>query len=104
MNPNPPDKSTFEGYSIISCGTLRPELNYLKETGFLNADKILYTAPGLHEIPWELEKQHAVGIYEKYSNDLPERILEFTDWMRLNIHPYRILLDRLRHALLNEIL
>ena len=40
---------SFEGYSIVSCGTLSLELNYLKASGFLNADKILYTKPGLHE-------------------------------------------------------
>lgn len=48
---------SFNGYSIVSCGTLRGELNYLKETGFLDADKILFTAPGLHENQRELEKQ-----------------------------------------------
>ena len=47
----------FEGYAIVSCGTLRPELNYLKDSGFLNADKIFYTTPGLHENVHELEKQ-----------------------------------------------
>jgi len=48
---------SFEGYSIVSCGTLSLELNYLKASGFLNADKILYTKPALHERPGELEKQ-----------------------------------------------
>ena len=48
---------SFEGYTIVSCGTLRPELNYLRDEGFLNAARILYTAPGLHEHPRELEKQ-----------------------------------------------
>ena len=47
----------FKGYAIVSCGTLRPELNYLKGSGFLNADKIFYTTPGLHENVRELEKQ-----------------------------------------------
>jgi len=49
--------SLFEGYTILSCGTLRPELDYLKGEGFLDADRVLYTAPGLHETPLELEKQ-----------------------------------------------
>ena len=48
---------SFEGYSIVSCGTLSLELNRLKASGFLNADKILYTKPGLHERPRELERQ-----------------------------------------------
>ena len=48
---------SFKGCSIVSCGTLRRELNYLKEFRFLDADKILFTAPGLHEKQMELEKQ-----------------------------------------------
>ncbi len=48
---------SFEGYSIVSCGTLSLELNYLKANGFLNVDRILYTKPGLHEHPMELAKQ-----------------------------------------------
>ena len=47
----------FKGYVIVSCGTLRPELNYLRDSGFLNADRIFYTTPGLHENVHELEKQ-----------------------------------------------
>lgn len=58
MFDNPKDES-FEGFSIVSCGTLRPELTFLQEDGFLNADKILYTTPGLHEIPRDLESQLA---------------------------------------------
>jgi len=30
----------LQGYTIISYGTLSPELDYLKDNGFLNADKI----------------------------------------------------------------
>lgn len=48
---------SFKNHAIVACGTLSPELNYLRETGFLNADKILYTKPGLHEVACELEKQ-----------------------------------------------
>jgi len=49
--------TSFKGYAIVSCGTLRRELNYLRDTYFLEADKILFTAPGLHEKQTELEKQ-----------------------------------------------
>jgi len=52
-----PDRVSFKGYSIVSCGTMRLELELLRQSGFLDADKILYCAPGLHEWPWELEKQ-----------------------------------------------
>lgn len=36
---------------------MRRELVRLQEEGFLDADRILYTTPGLHEVPRELEKQ-----------------------------------------------
>lgn len=45
------------GYVVVSCGTLRPELNRLQEEGFLRAERLIFTAPGLHETPPELEKQ-----------------------------------------------
>jgi len=48
---------SFKNYTIVSCGTLRKELNHLKDTGFLDVDKILFTAPGLHENQRELERQ-----------------------------------------------
>ena len=47
----------FEDYVIVSCGTLSPELNYLRKDGFLDAKKILYTKPGRHEVPQELESE-----------------------------------------------
>ena len=48
---------SFKGISIVSCGTLKTELEYLKNTHFLDADRILFTAPGLHEKQTELEIQ-----------------------------------------------
>ena len=51
------DRVSFNGYSIVSCGTMRLELEALRESGFMDADKVFYCAPGLHEWPWELEKQ-----------------------------------------------
>lgn len=47
---------SFKDYAIVACGTMIPELNFLKEIGFLDT-KILYTTPGLHQAPDELEKQ-----------------------------------------------
>ncbi len=201
-------KRSFKDYTIVSCGTLRRELNYLRDTGFLDADKILYTAPGLHERQAELEKQlvrqlsnakkhsqkiivvygkrcyldsanpfrdidrviqeqgkgisriqarscidmltsaderekiskgkkiywlspgwvenwkqifkewdaakanetfpqhnkaillDAVNFFDDYSQKFPEKILEFSDWMKLEIEPYKISLDRLKNLLL----
>jgi len=51
------DSIPFSDTAIVSCGTLSPELNHLREIGFLNAREILYTTPGLHETPRELERQ-----------------------------------------------
>jgi hypothetical protein len=41
---------------IISCGMLHPEMSHLRETGFLNARRILFTPPGLHALPDKLEE------------------------------------------------
>ncbi|MDY6793742.1 MAG: DUF1638 domain-containing protein [Actinomycetota bacterium] len=49
--------TSFKEFTIVSCGSLRMELNHLKEEGFLDVEKIFFTTPGLHEIPRELEKQ-----------------------------------------------
>jgi hypothetical protein len=48
---------SFQGYSIVSCGILRRELTYLETTGFLDADQIFYTEPGLHANRDELKAQ-----------------------------------------------
>ena len=48
---------SFAGYAIVACGTLRAELEALREEGFLDAARILFTAPGLHERPKDLEQQ-----------------------------------------------
>jgi len=48
---------SFSGICIVSCGTMRPEIDVLQEEGYLDAEKILFTAPGLHEWRRELEKQ-----------------------------------------------
>jgi len=51
------EKASFKGFAVVSCGTLRMELESLRQSGFLDADAILYCVPGLHEWPWEFEKQ-----------------------------------------------
>ncbi|MBU4565954.1 MAG: DUF1638 domain-containing protein [Desulfarculus sp.] len=47
----------FSNAAIVACGTLSPELNHLKAEGWLNAGKIIYTTPGLHQNCPELERQ-----------------------------------------------
>jgi hypothetical protein len=46
-----------ENTSIVACGTLRQEIKRLADEGRLDADRVLYTGPGLHERPAELESQ-----------------------------------------------
>jgi len=48
------------------------ELNYLKDSGFLDAKKILYTKPGRHEVPRELEEQliRQIGTAKKYASNI----------------------------------
>ena len=41
------EQLSFQDYVIVSCGTLAPELNYLRKQGFLDAKRIIYTTPGL---------------------------------------------------------
>ncbi|RKY27916.1 MAG: hypothetical protein DRP61_02990 [Candidatus Omnitrophota bacterium] len=205
------EKFLFKGYSIVSCATLHRELNYLKDAGFLDADRILYTIPGLHENPlrlraelkrqlnnakrnsgkiivvygsgcyidtrdpffgidallkeeggeikrirvkncidalcsieerekiaqgkkvywlspgwleywkqifkdWDIGKANetfpqndkailldGVDFFDEYSRRYPERVLEFSDWMRLSIEPYKISLERVKKLLLDVI-
>lgn len=47
---------SFQDYAIVACGVLVPELNALKDEGFLDA-RLIFTAPGLHQVPDELEAQ-----------------------------------------------
>ncbi|MBN2534716.1 MAG: DUF1638 domain-containing protein [Spirochaetales bacterium] len=48
---------SFSDICIVSCGILKSEINHLQNDGFLNAKKVLFTAPGLHEWQLELKKQ-----------------------------------------------
>jgi len=47
----------FENSCVVSCGILRPEMKHLMDTGFLDPQKIMFTAPGLHAKPALLEEQ-----------------------------------------------
>ena len=64
---------SFEDIAIVSCGTLTMELTRLKEEGFLNAKKILFTVPGLHENIKELETQLIRQI--KKAKEVADRVL-----------------------------
>jgi len=51
------EQASFSDIAIVSCGTMKMELNALKEEGFLDTDHLLFTTPGLHQDIVQLEKQ-----------------------------------------------
>jgi hypothetical protein len=51
------DRVSYADISIVSCGTMSLELNYLKMEGLLDTPQILYTTPGLHQDIPDLERQ-----------------------------------------------
>lgn len=51
------NESSFANVAVVSCGTLSLELRHLRETGFLDTNHLIFTTPGLHEDPRELERQ-----------------------------------------------
>jgi hypothetical protein len=63
---------SFQDYVIVACGTLNMELNYLKDSGTLDARKIIYTKPGRHEVPRELESQliRQIGMAKGYASNI----------------------------------
>jgi len=66
------NRVSFQDYVIVACGTLNMELNHLKDSGVLDAKKILYTKPGRHEVPRELESQliRQIGTAKKYASNI----------------------------------
>jgi len=63
---------SFRDYAIVACGTLNMELNHLRDSGLLDARKILYTKPGRHEVPLELESQliRQIGAAKKFAPNI----------------------------------
>jgi hypothetical protein len=58
--------------AIVACGTLSLELNYLRDSGLLGVRKLLYTKPGRHEVPRELESQlvKQIGTAKTYASNI----------------------------------
>lgn len=55
---------SFSNTAVVACGTLSPELNFLRDQGFLDTRHLFYTTPGLHQDIRELEQQLA-GLIKK---------------------------------------
>ena len=66
---------SFQDHCIVSCGMLQPEMDHLMEIGFLDPHRTLYTPPGLHAIPNELERQLVRRLKEAKEHCPPERII-----------------------------
>jgi hypothetical protein len=66
------NRISFRDYTIVACGTLNMELNQLKDSGILDTRKILYTKPGRHEAPRELENQliRQIGTAKTYASNI----------------------------------
>jgi hypothetical protein len=65
-------ENSLKDCAIVACGTLSLELNYLRESGFLSVGKVLYTKPGRHEVPRELESQliKQIGTAKTYASNI----------------------------------
>ena len=53
---------SFQDWAVVACGTMGPELDHLKQTGFLNAAELIYTPPGEHQNCEKLEQKLAEAI------------------------------------------
>ena len=51
------ERFSFRNCAIVACGTVNLEINLMIQNGYLDAARVLYTKPGRHEIPRELEEQ-----------------------------------------------
>ncbi len=51
------ENQSFSEVAIVACGTMRMELEQLREEGFLDTEHIYFTTPGLHQDVHELERQ-----------------------------------------------
>jgi hypothetical protein len=66
---------SFADHCIVSCGMLYPEMHHLMEMGVLDPREILYTPPGLHAKPDELERQLVRRLGEAKEHYPPENII-----------------------------
>ncbi|WP_022665647.1 DUF1638 domain-containing protein [Desulfospira joergensenii] len=67
---------SFSNTAIVACGTMSPELNFLREQGFLDTSHLFYTTPGLHQDIGELENQ-LVKFIEKAKMQLEDVIVVY---------------------------
>ncbi len=49
--------TSFTDLAVVSCGVMSLEIQALRDEGFLDTKHVFYTTPGLHQDPFELERQ-----------------------------------------------
>ncbi len=49
--------TSFADIAVVACGTMSLELRALRQSGFLDTEHLIFTAPGLHQLPGKLEQQ-----------------------------------------------
>lgn len=49
--------TSFANIAIVSCGVMSLEIRALQDEGFIDTQHVFYTTPGLHQDPFELERQ-----------------------------------------------
>jgi hypothetical protein len=86
---------SFADFAIVACGTLSLELNHLRKSGFLNSCKVLYTKPGRHEVPKELESQLVQRIAEARSHTETVIVVYGGKFCYINVHDPGRTIDRI---------
>jgi hypothetical protein len=63
---------SFGDYAVVACGTMNLELKKLQASGFLDVRRLLFTKPGRHEVPRELETQlvKKIAMARKYADKI----------------------------------
>jgi len=87
MTEQPPHDRpfSFRDTTMVACGTLRPELTALAGDGRLDARRILYTGPGLHEWQAKLQAQLSRQL-ERAASDPGRTVVVYGERCYLDAH------------------
>lgn len=56
MDPRP-GAPCFKGIAIVTCAVMKPDLDRLRDQGFLDTDAVFYTSPGNHDVLMEMDRE-----------------------------------------------
>lgn len=84
------DAISFSDIAIVCCGTLGPELQYLKEAGFLDAEHIFYATPDSSKTRW-IWKGSFCSVFKRLKTRRRRSLLfmggSSVKWMRISPPP-----------------